>query len=70
VLKACAISLSVVDTAQTGVFSQIPNGNAAAVWVNAFNFPVTLPHVESALFVRVWDGGTGVPRPFQVSAMC
>jgi collagen triple helix repeat protein len=69
-LKDCAIGLSVVDTTQATVFSQIPNGNATAVWLADHVFPVTDPGVESGIMVRVWDGATVVQRPFQVTAMC
>lgn len=69
-LKACAIGVSVVDTAQSTLYSAIPTGNATAVWVPDHGFPVYLPGVKSGIMVRVWDGGTGVQRPFQLTAMC
>jgi hypothetical protein len=69
-LKACAIGLSVVEPTQSNLFASIPTGNVAAAWMADHTSVVARPDVESGIFVRVWEGGTGVQRPFQVMAMC
>ena len=69
-LKACAIGLSVVNTSQSLAYESIPRGSPAARWLVDYANPVDGVAVKSAIMVRVWDGGAGVERPFQVTVMC
>jgi hypothetical protein len=70
-LRRCAVTISVVDTAQFNDFQQIPPGSGAATFLHDDAGPNPLPGVNSAIQARITDSnGTVVQSPFQVTAMC
>jgi hypothetical protein len=59
------VRVSVVDTDPSPFYAEVPNGYGTA--------RITTGHWSGsavAYNVRIFDGGTGVARPFTISAMC
>jgi hypothetical protein len=71
-LKRCAIDVTVVDTAQATLYSQVPPaGTGSAVFLADHVVPVAFDNVDSGIMVRIYDAaGTAVQSPFQVAVMC
>lgn len=69
-VRRCAIHIAVVDTSPSNQYTGIPTGHATARLLPDNSYPAYLPNVDAAFNVRVVDGGTGVARPFQISALC
>lgn len=67
-LSACAVSVTVVNATKAADPSAIPTGGtAAAVFVGGASLPTG---ADSAIWVRIRDGGSDVQRPFQVTVLC
>jgi hypothetical protein len=64
-VSKCAVQVTVVDTNPSPYYSDVPNGYGTAR-ITTGNWSGS----AVAYNVRLFDGGTGVSRPFIISAMC
>lgn len=69
-VNGCAIQVSVVDTAASPYYGEIPTGYGTARSTGA-DYPTGMGGAQSGYNVRLFDSTeTGVARPFSISAIC
>ncbi len=69
-VNGCAIQVSVVDSAPSIYYSEVPTGYGTAR-SSGTGYPSGMGGAQSGFNVRIFDtAGNGVARPFVISAMC